>query len=127
MPASRRDFLISAVLATPLWKAARTLGPPWPGYEQAMVIDCLDFDIDPKWPAKAKAKGMRVPADEWERKLFFAETEVIGSAEDIVTIMEMAAKLSNADARLMKEAAESSFRGDVEEPDAAAEAPRQTR
>lgn len=41
MPASRRDFLISAVLATPLWKAARTLGPPWPGYEQAMVIDCL--------------------------------------------------------------------------------------
>ncbi len=92
-----------------------------------MVIDCLDFDIDPKWPAKAKAKGMRVPADEWERKLFFAETEVIGSAEDIVTIMEMAAKLSNADARLMKEAAESSFRGDVEEPDAAAEAPRQTR
>lgn len=38
---SRRDFLAIAAMATPLWRAARALGPAWPGYARAMVIDCL--------------------------------------------------------------------------------------
>ena len=85
---------------------------------KAVIIDCLEFEIDPAWTAKAKAKRMRVPADEWERKLFFAETELIGSGEDITAIIETAARLTGVDARLV-DAAHESFRGGVEKTDAA--------
>lgn len=91
---------------------------------KAMIIDCLEFEIDPTWAAKAKAKKMRVPADEWERKIFFAETEVIGSGEDITTIIETAAKLTGVDARMV-DAAHDSFRGGLEKTDAAETAPAQ--
>ena len=38
---TRREFLATAALATPMWRAAMTLRPAWPGYARATVIDCL--------------------------------------------------------------------------------------
>lgn len=38
---SRRDFLATAAMAAPLWRAVRSWHAPWPGYADAIVVDCL--------------------------------------------------------------------------------------
>lgn len=66
---------------------------------RAFIVDCLEFEIDPGWEKKARAKKLRVPEDEWERKVFYAETEVLGHADDFIALMTIPAELAGVPAQ----------------------------
>jgi hypothetical protein len=80
---------------------------------RTFIVDCMDFEINPSWEAKAKAKRLKVPADEWERKVFFAETEVLGNPQDYMEGMNRAAQLAGVSERDLKTVRDS-FRRAVE-------------
>lgn len=61
---------------------------------RVFILDCLEFDIPPEWEARARAAKIKVPADPDERKLFFAQTRVLGDAQDILQTMKIAAELA---------------------------------
>lgn len=63
---------------------------------RSMILDCVEFDESPGWMAKAKARKVRVPDDEYARKLYFAYTEVFGSPDDYSNVMLISAELSGA-------------------------------
>lgn len=63
---------------------------------RSMILDCVDFEIDPRWDAKNKAKHVTPPKDEFERKLFYAYTAVFGEAQDYSAVMIISAELAGA-------------------------------
>lgn len=85
---------------------------------RSVVIDCVAFEENPRWAAKHKAKKLRIPADEWERKVYFAETELFGNPDDLMQVIERAKALSGLKAEVLA-AAQTSFRRAVEETEKA--------
>lgn len=81
---------------------------------RSVVVDCVEFEENPKWAAKHKAKKLRVPADEWERKIYFAETELFGNPDDLMQVIERAKALSGLKAEVLA-SAQASFRSGLEE------------
>src|SRR6185503_14457768 len=84
-------------------------------FEQ-VVRNCLRFSVDPSWPARFKR--LRPPTDPVDLMDFYARAAVIGGKHDVEEIMRISAEMTGVDARLMQ-AAEDSFRDDLEEQDTA--------
>lgn len=63
---------------------------------RSTVLECIEFDIDPSWNAKNKAKRIVVPSDEYERKLYYAYTAVFGHSTDYSEVMIITAELAGA-------------------------------
>lgn len=75
------------------------------------VRNCMRFDIQPHWPQMYKR--LRPPSDPIEQMDFYARAAVIGSRDDVETIMRIASELTGVDARLLS-AVEDSFPDNVE-------------
>lgn len=63
---------------------------------RSVVLECVEFEPDPQWRAKNKARRVTIPADEFERKLYYAYTEVFGHQEDYQAVMLISAELAGA-------------------------------
>lgn len=63
---------------------------------RSVILECVEFETDPSWKAKNKARRVPIPADEFERKLYFAYTEVFGHQEDYQAVMLISAELAGA-------------------------------
>lgn len=75
------------------------------------VRNCMRFDIQPHWAQMYKR--LRPPSDPIEQMDFYARAAVIGSKDDVETIMQIASELTGVDARLLS-AVEDSFPDKVE-------------
>lgn len=82
---------------------------------RSMVLDCVEFEIDPRWDAKNKAKKVAVPEDEYERKIFYAYTTVFGEAGDYSAVMTISAELAGATEQQIV-AVREAFRHPLESP-----------
>lgn len=81
---------------------------------RSFVIENMEFAIDPRWVAKAKAKRLRVPTDEYEAKVFWAEAEVISGMDEYFEMVAQSAELAGVTGPQM-EVVRKSFRRALEE------------
>lgn len=82
---------------------------------RSFIIDCMQFDIQPQWQAKAKAKRLHVPADEYEAKVFWAQTEVWDGMADFQNAVLVSVELAGVTGPQL-EAARTAFRRSLEVP-----------
>lgn len=61
---------------------------------RSYVIDFMEFDVRPEWLAKAKAKRLHVPEDEYEAKVFWAQVEVWDGMADFFQAITLSAELA---------------------------------
>jgi len=84
-----------------------------------VMATCVDFDMpaNDEWVRRQALLSIEVPEGEYERRLHYLETEVIGSQFDIDTIWELA-QVASGVTKAAQSAAEKSFPDDVERPSA---------